>query len=462
MDEAAVASYTVLLRAHVWDAEIAEMANNTRKFCRGGDFFVAADETNGPLAVQPFHKISHTEDFSHLSLPQHPKGRVLWWNADYVLFAAMRDLPGYDYYVMIEYDTFVTCDVESIIATCAAEKIDFVAHAIKPIAEDHWSRASVSDMPEPHWWALLPFLVLSARALDVLLRARQSMAAELHAGRLRRWPYCEPFIPTVIKHHPELGTATLDMFADVSLLRFRPFVSVRDPRLNQPGLVAHPVLSGKRYIAAALSRLPAGVQANHAGQLRPEFRYEKMEDLADVFSEPSAETAALPPPSQLPARQDIPQAPGTPLDLALNRPARLSSRYKWSKGTGADDDAARAVASLMPDDYAFHTAGEFEPWWCVDLEDECLVGRVDIVNRRHHARRFTRFRIECSMDAVTWTRVFEKSDDIPVSSDPISPCTCILQRDAVARYVRIVLAGTNVLHLRAVRVFGMRKESVLF
>src|SRR5580658_1781349 len=121
-------SYVMLLRTHLWSSTIAALAERARTAAPAGEFVVTADETRGALEVGGFKKLSHTNDFSSFSLPSLPRDRVLWWNADYVLYAARKALPDFDYYVMLEYDVSVNCNVDEMIARCAAKGIDLVAH----------------------------------------------------------------------------------------------------------------------------------------------------------------------------------------------------------------------------------------------------------------------------------------------------------------------------------------------
>ena len=98
------------------------MAERARACCASGKFVVATDETNGPLPLEMFDTLPHTDDFSDYGLPSFPSDKVLWWNADYPLYAARRAMPDHDYYVMFEYDVFLNCDVDRIIAQFAEKK----------------------------------------------------------------------------------------------------------------------------------------------------------------------------------------------------------------------------------------------------------------------------------------------------------------------------------------------------
>jgi predicted O-methyltransferase YrrM len=447
--------FAAIFRTHVWDSDISEMAARAERCCGTGTFVIATDESKGPLSVGRFSKLSHTEDFSSYSLPSIPPDKVLWWNADYVLYLARRSLPDYDYYAMLEYDVHMNCDLPSIIEQCANAGIDLVARYLRPIEANHWSRPSIIEMSEDPWWALIPFVILSARAVDALLQRRQDIAVQLKEGKLRTWPYCETFIPTVIKHSPGMSLADASQFVNADMLRWRPFLSSRDPLLDRPNSVAHPVMSGQRFIRAFLSYEPPGSHLMTDGQLRTELQHENLSDLrsvlGDTFSPPTAPKSA----SQfLGDEAMLSRTSGRLIDLARDKPATQSSHSQWSRGATAEEDACRAVSGELPSDYAFHTASEDNPWWQVDLTKDCAVGFIEITNRPVHFYRFTKFRVDSSSDNQVWVTQFTKTDGSLVSSDAERPSLFAMPSFFTARYIRIVQLGHDVMNLRRIRVLG--------
>src|SRR5580704_9229405 len=134
-----MASYATIFRTHVWDSGITQIAEQARSCCAAGEFIVAADETRNPLRIEGFTKLSHTEDFSTFGLPRRPTERMLWWNGDYVLYAARAAYPGQDYYVMLEFDVFLSCDIGRVIAQCAEGGIDLLVHDLRRVfADNSW------------------------------------------------------------------------------------------------------------------------------------------------------------------------------------------------------------------------------------------------------------------------------------------------------------------------------------
>ncbi len=145
-------------------------------------------------------------------------------------------------------------------------------------------------------------------------------------------------------------------------------------------------------------------------------------------------------------------------DLAFCKPATASSTSAWSRYPDPERDACGANGELPADDYGFHTGTEKNPWWLVDLLDKHVVEEVAIVNRRTQAQRFRSFRIETSLDEISWETRFTQAEPIDISSETASPWRLRFADPCPARYVRITLLGTGPLHLRRVQVFGPALE----
>jgi hypothetical protein len=346
---------------------------------------------------------------------------------------------------MLEYDVLLNCDVDRMIADCYENSVDFVAQGIRPIGpNDHWSSASASEMGSDLWFALIPFVIVSSRAVDKMLKARLTLAAKLATGEISNWPYCEAFLPTAVAQLPGSTSWSIDRLVDSTLLRFRPCFSIRDPRLLKTESLAHPVMSGVRFIKAFIDHNPPGSYYMADGRLHPELQSEKLEDLQAVLGDQVR-------------NQRNPDGTWSvigSIDLAFGKPATQSSHSIWSHGSSAAADAALANRDPLPHDFAFHTGIDENPWWQVDLLVLCAIERVEIINRVNESQRFTHFRIDVSHDGEEWVTCFTKLDNDAVSSDPRYPTQCILKHQVHARYLRITQLSTSFMHLRKVRVLG--------
>ncbi len=448
-------SYVAAFRTHVWDEEVAHFAERFFAVCPGARQVVLADETHGVLDI-PYEKVSHTDRSGEaLGLPGYIPGSVLWFSGDYGLYFLLDRLPDYDYYVMSEFDIALNISLDVMIEQVAADGIDVVLHQIQPARPDWaWYQNGAALFDDP-WRCLLFFMVASRRAVWALLDARLDLAIRL-AGKPAEWPFCETFIPSVLKALPDMRFAEAGRFADVSALQFRPRLSWRDPRTSAPGSIAHPVLGTRRFIAAMLFDRPVAEYFEEGSELRTSLA---IEDVGVVL--PAVRDALIR------ARDDEGLARlkgemirhGLPVpvrvaDLAYNKPALSSSVCMWSDSQDVGRDAGGANGEWLPPEFGFHTDHERHPWWLVDLLDEHVVDRVEITNRRSFPERFVKFRIDSSRDGGSWVMRYLKIDEDAVSNDPDRPWSHSFGDPFVARHVRVTLLGTGLLHLRRVQVFG--------
>lgn len=449
--------WVAAFRTHVWDDDIAESARRFFAAVPTMRRVVLVDETRGALEIPGYEKISHTDDASSLGLPNHPIGQSLWFNGDYAFYFLRRALPDYDYYLLSEYDVAVNLGLEPLQQLVGRDAVDFVAHRVIPSTADwywHQNGLSLSDAP---WKSLIFFSVLSARAIDRLLAARQALAERFRAGELRIWPFCETFIPTVLKSMPDMRFAEVSAFAKTDHFAFRPRLSAHDPRVHKPGSLAHPVFGGKRFILALLSQHEPRSFFDEGSELRAGLLSQApFEDVVEPLRRAFVKTqdhAAIPL-LLAEARTRGWRIPPASADLAFCKPAVSSSTSRWSRFADCARDACGANGDAAPQDYGFHTAEESNPWWMVDLGEEYLVDTVAIVNRPKESGRFRSFRIDTSTDGASWSPRYTQTDPIDVSSDIGMPLSIRLADAPGARFVRIVLLGLAPLHLRRVQVFG--------
>lgn len=253
-----MSTYTVVFLTDSWDAGISKIAQRARACCGNGQFVVVADEAKSTYSVDPHIKLSHDDPSCSLSLPRSPTDRCHSWNADYALYLTRRRHAKSDYYVLLENDVLLNCDLDRIIARCEQERIDLSAHGLHRVSETHWSRTFIRDIPADPWIVLVSCMILSCRAIDLLQETRSLMAIGFREGRIQHWPHCETFIPTVIAQHGDMVISDLKDFVRTDLFRSLPPYNFDDAILCQSNIVAHPVLSGRRFVEAILSSDPTG------------------------------------------------------------------------------------------------------------------------------------------------------------------------------------------------------------
>lgn len=281
----ALPDYVAAFRTYAWDDDIALLARRFFAACPSGRQLVLADETRGPLGITGYEVVSHTSDLSALGLIDEPRGNALWFNVDYGLFALRQACPGYSYYVTSESDLAVNLNLEPAIAAIAARGVDFVAHEIKPAEPDWGWYGTASGLFQNQWRALLFFLICSGRALDALHGVRRIIGTAFTNGQLASWPFCESFVPTVIKL-AGLSTAEIGEFAGTTNLKWRPWIPLDAPAANEPGTLAHSVLGRARFCRAIIKEF--GVTGWHDPSMRVNIalrRHYSLPDYAEFLRE---------------------------------------------------------------------------------------------------------------------------------------------------------------------------------
>ena len=142
-------------------------------------------------------------------------------------------------------------------------------------------------------------------------------------------------------------------------------------------------------------------------------------------------------------------------NLARGKPASQSSDAEGGS-------AARAVDGIVDGNWAAasttHTNGEATPWWEVDLGSEQRIHAVRLWNRTDCcADRLSNFHVLVSRTPMTGKSLATLLADSSVTRVQVTGAAgrvSTLMPAASGRYVRIQLAGTNVLSLSEVEVFG--------
>lgn len=137
------------------------------------------------------------------------------------------------------------------------------------------------------------------------------------------------------------------------------------------------------------------------------------------------------------------------MNLALNKPAVLSSTCKWSRFDDKVQEAAIGNDGSKASDTYFHTGWELFPWWQVDLGETCRIDRIAIFNRVGLTERLKSFRVMVSLDGRTWSECHRA-----MLCDPFDDVDIALDDRPLARFVKVQNLGLGFLHLREVEIFG--------
>ncbi len=132
-------------------------------------------------------------------------------------------------------------------------------------------------------------------------------------------------------------------------------------------------------------------------------------------------------------------------NLALHRPARLSSDYTGQGAQGGNN-------GILTGGFGFHTQLEDNPWWEVDLGDIRSLREIRVFNRLDacfdRARHLT---VQISNDGKAWSEVHTQRGRLfgGLWGRPLQ----VLVGGRTAQFVRIMLAEANYLHLDQVEVY---------
>ncbi len=142
-----------------------------------------------------------------------------------------------------------------------------------------------------------------------------------------------------------------------------------------------------------------------------------------------------------------------PENLALRRPALQSSTSEWSSDPSPAVDAAIATSGDVESSRYFHTGEDLFPWWQVDLGRDCVIHRVEILNRGDAPNRLNRFTLLGSLDGETWLSLQV------VRTSAAERYELRFEPPRLARFLRVRLDALEMLHFRQCLVFGEPGES---
>lgn len=149
--------------------------------------------------------------------------------------------------------------------------------------------------------------------------------------------------------------------------------------------------------------------------------------------------------------------PGT--NLALNKPALVSSVSRWSQSQNHEDEAKGGNNGNITGECGFHTSLERDPWWQVNLEQNFAIKNVVVFNRMDLRQRCTRMNVSSSEDGENWSIRGAKLDDALFGGADGSPYVFSFEVPFYAQFIRITRIGDGFLHLDEIEVYGYEISS---
>jgi hypothetical protein len=457
--------HAVLFKIYFLDSFVIRQLERLQKRVGGGDLYVIVDETKGPIGPVPHDRVLRSSEADMVRrgfVDFDPVSAMFWHSADYSLYPLLEDFPPYDHYVSVEYDAVINGDIGALVATMAAQKVDFIGRRIdEPVSQWGWTPTcdTIYDAAD-----LRPYLnaisFYSLRAVRHLRERRLELSRLFRDGKISQFPMSEAFIGTelALKGY-SLGN--LPDFGDTSRFTWWP-PSVEDelPELAHCTFI-HPVLEGARCAASLIRDNlvgifgPGDIRIDRLARLRPrDYIPALFPALANLHREQPMVFAM----DQVSAA--LFEEPDPAPNVALRKPATQSSISSASRWHTLQGDAAGAVNGLVTGTYGFHTGFDDPPWWMVDLENPHRLSAVWIYNRLDVPSRLPHLRLLISTNSREWILSLDHRSDGLFGGAWGTPLMIAFEPPAVARFVRIELGEPGYLLLDQVKVFGMPVEPV--
>jgi hypothetical protein len=255
-----LAGYALIVKTHFWDQYVQRQFDRLRGHCRDADIYIQVDDSNGRVEGIDHDKIMRftIEQTAEMGLPSDANiGPVLWYNGDYPMYAFYEAYPQYASYLFLEYDVTTNVDLDRMVQSADADRVDFVAQfRDAPIDDWYWTeRHQTLYAPEQMKETLFCLCYVSRPALHFLYQKRLEMAALLAANQLPMWPFCEVFLGA------ELSAAgfrlrDLSAYGDTSDYDHWPPYRENDLASLPGNAFMHPVLDDARYVVSLLKHGP--------------------------------------------------------------------------------------------------------------------------------------------------------------------------------------------------------------
>lgn len=245
------------IRTHNTSLKTLDFAEKS-DFGEGFDVYWLADETAGTLDLPKYPKLSHRlTDFKKMGLPTTGHNG-LWYHGDYAYYAFARAAPGYDYYLILEYDVLVKSGFfQKLVSALLESPVDLAScqFSIRP-PEWYWWETAHADFSTVYG-VLPPVILLSSQAINHLLNARLRAASHLAAGK--PGIYFEGFIPSELMRANlscmDLNHLVPNVWAAETCTSWKPILVEEASKLLGENWMMHPVLDESKYVAKAVQAL---------------------------------------------------------------------------------------------------------------------------------------------------------------------------------------------------------------
>jgi len=180
------ADVAVLVRTHRVDEKLYDLLEKLNRGRTSFDVYPIIDETNGRPEINADNVIWHSAAACHALGLTQPHQALLWFCGDFPFYFALREIPHYKHYIMVEYDIdMVRSDASFMnrladaLRTPEFETVDFAAMQFAKVGPvSGWYEACHKVYPHEYCYGVyFPFIIMSKRAAAYLFSQRQLEAA---------------------------------------------------------------------------------------------------------------------------------------------------------------------------------------------------------------------------------------------------------------------------------------------
>ena len=178
----------VFIRTHKWDAKVENLFTRLRAACTNYDLYILYDVTKAAAPADTFSRLDIPPEqvirvseklCAEIGFYKGP-GLVFYHCGDIALCYAMRVVPEYKFYAMIDWDLHFTADNDDMLDTffqilsSETDAADYVGLKVHHCTWGMWYESAKKIFRDDHcYYSYFPFIVLSRRLLALVYAERQ-------------------------------------------------------------------------------------------------------------------------------------------------------------------------------------------------------------------------------------------------------------------------------------------------
>jgi len=439
-------AYAVLFKTHIWDQTVIKLYDLLCSKAKHGQIFVIIDDDTAQFDDPPGTSVIRY-GHGHLQRCGLENTGSFWANGDYQTILFWLDHSHFDYYVSVEYDVAVGVDLDAIIASMEANRIDSLS---EPVSEDiaHW----------PHLGSCVDFYNFRdiKPGLFCISFFSRAMVAAIYARRLLQVQQKRklatnlfPLGEAVLGSEPGIMGLNEDRLlnhcANLNTYRWNraiPLEMVTDDLLQDS--ILHPVSSLSKVIRSNLFPNVRSLDQNLlevAETIRHAGFYKKVYDLPDNLEDQRKTIDAS-------AKQHLSPEQYAVFFTGMAEVTGISCFQSSTSEYSTGDYESQLIFQTPPvGNYRIHTSLEDNPFWCVTFSQPTHIKSLYVFDREDIHRYYI---YEVTVTSHGEKEIVYASEHPEYLGNIIDgPKTISINRDATE--LRISIRGRGMIHFDAVQ-----------